>query len=69
MDDVPEEMKGSNYVRTKRDEIVSFISYAVGCMFGRYRLDRTGLAFAGGYWDEYLKENPYPDSQTSDLSP
>lgn len=34
-DDVPESMKGSNYVRTMRDEIVSLISYAVGCMFGR----------------------------------
>ena len=33
-DDVPESMKGSNYVRTMRDEIVSLISYAVGCMFG-----------------------------------
>ena len=37
-DDVPESMKGSNYVRTLRDEIVSLISYAVGCMFGRYTI-------------------------------
>ncbi len=29
-------------------EIRSFISYAVGCMFGRYSLDREGLLFAGG---------------------
>ena len=29
-DDVPESMKGSNYVRTMRDEIVSLISYRVG---------------------------------------
>ena len=50
-DDVPESMKGSNYVRTMRDEIVSFISYAVGCMFGRYSLDVDGLAYAGGEWD------------------
>ena len=42
-DDVPENMKGSNYVRTMRDEIVSLISYAVGCMFGRYSLDVDGL--------------------------
>ena len=46
-DDVPESMKGSNYVRTMRDEIVSLISYAVGCMFGRYSLDKPGLVFAG----------------------
>ena len=32
-------------------EIRSLISYAVGCMFGRYSLDFEGLAFAGGEWD------------------
>jgi hypothetical protein len=32
-------------------DIKSFISYAVGCMFGRYSLDQEGLAFAGGNWD------------------
>ena len=43
-EDVPEGMRGSNYVRTMRDEIVSLISYAVGCMFGRYSLDVEELA-------------------------
>ncbi|WP_340853279.1 BREX-1 system adenine-specific DNA-methyltransferase PglX [Ligilactobacillus salivarius] len=51
-DDVPETMKGSKYIRTKYDEITSFISYAVGCMFGRYSLDVEGLAYAGGNWDD-----------------
>ena len=46
-DDVPESMKGSNYVRTMRDEIGSLISYAVGCMLGRYSIYRDGLLFAG----------------------
>ena len=32
-------------------DIKSFISYAVGCMFGRYSLDNDGLAYAGGEWD------------------
>ena len=32
-------------------DIRSFISYAVGCMFGRYSLDVNGLAYAGGEWD------------------
>ena len=32
-------------------DIRSFISYAVGCMFGRYSLDVEGLAYAGGEWD------------------
>lgn len=33
-------------------DIRSFISYAVGCMFGRYSLDVDGLVYAGGEWDE-----------------
>lgn len=33
-------------------EIKSLISYAVGCMFGRYSLDVEGLAYAGGDWNE-----------------
>lgn len=60
-EDIPENLKGSNYVRTKRDEIVSLISYAVGCMFGRYSLDVEGLAFAGGEWDESKYKTFIPD--------
>ena len=33
-------------------DIKSFISYAVGCMFGRYSLDKEGLVFAGGSFDD-----------------
>ena len=33
-------------------DIKSLISYAVGCMFGRYAYDGAGLAYAGGEWDE-----------------
>ncbi len=32
-------------------DIKSFISYAVGCMFGRYSLDEEGLVYAGGDFD------------------
>lgn len=32
-------------------DIKSFISYAVGCMFGRYSLSKEGLAYAGGDMD------------------
>ena len=60
-DDVPESMKGSSYVRTMRDEIVSLISYAVGCMFGRYSLDVDGLAYAGGEWDGSKYKTFIPD--------
>ena len=60
-DDVPQSMQGSNYVRTKRDEIVSLLSYAVGCMFGRYSLDVDGLAYAGGDWDDGKYKTFLPD--------
>ena len=33
-------------------DIRSFISYAVGCMLGRYSLDADGIAYAGGEWDK-----------------
>ncbi|MCM3443723.1 BREX-1 system adenine-specific DNA-methyltransferase PglX [Metabacillus halosaccharovorans] len=32
-------------------EIKSFISYAIGCSFGRYSLDEEGLVYAGGEFD------------------
>ena len=60
-DDVPESMQGSSYVRTKRDEIVSLLSYAVGCMFGRYSVDVDGLAYAGGDWDDGKYKTFLPD--------
>lgn len=61
---VPESMRGSAYIRTLRDEIVSLLSYAVGCMFGRYSLDTEGLAYAGGDWDEsrYVTFRPDEDN-------
>lgn len=61
-EDIPESFNGSNYVRTKQDEIKSFISYAVGCMFGRYSLDTEGLAYAGGEWDGSKYKTFIPDA-------
>lgn len=37
-------------------EIRSLISYAVGCMLGRYSLKKSGLQFAGGDWQEYVQQ-------------
>ena len=34
------------------DAIKSFISYAVGCMFGRFSLDSDGITYAGGKWND-----------------
>ena len=42
-------------------DIKSFISYAVGCMFGRYSLDVEGLAYAGGDWDSSKYSTFIPD--------
>lgn len=61
-EDVPESMKGSAYIRTKKDEIVSLLSYFIGCMFGRYSLDTEGLAYAGGEWDDTKYKRFKPDA-------
>lgn len=48
----------------KLRDIKSFISYAVGCMFGRYSLDIDGLAYAGGEfdWNKYKTFKPDQDN-------
>ena len=48
----------------KKDEIVALVSYAVGCMFGRYSLDIPGLVYAGGVWDtsKYTTFKPDKDA-------
>lgn len=43
-------------------DIKSLISYAVGCMFGRYSLDEDGLAYAGGEWDNGKYDTFVPDA-------
>ncbi len=42
-------------------DIKSLISYAVGCMFGRYSLDVDGIAYAGGEWDPTKYKTYQPD--------
>ena len=43
------------------EAIRSLISYAVGCMFGRYSIDVPGLVYAGGNWDASNYNTFYPD--------
>lgn len=45
-------------VRQSRDMICDFISYSVGCMFGRYSLDKDGLILAdqGDSLEKYLSQ-------------
>lgn len=58
---VPAEMEASAYVMLKADVVKDFISYAVGCMFGRYSLDSEGLVYAGGDWDSTKYKSFIPD--------
>ena len=53
-DELTPEVEDKDVTVRKADlgrDIRSFISYAVGCMFGRYSLDVDGLAYAGGNYD------------------
>lgn len=65
-DEIPESFKGNKYVQTKRDIIISLVSYAVGCMFGRFSLDVEGLVLAdvGQTVEDYLAKMPDPANVT-----
>jgi hypothetical protein len=60
-DEINDEIKGNSYVLTKENVVKQFISYAVGCMFGRYSLDEEGLVFAGGEFDKNKYSKFIPD--------
>ena len=54
-DELTPEVEDKDVTVRKADlgrDIRSLISYAVGCMLGRYSLDCEGLAYAGGQWDD-----------------
>ena len=54
-DELTPEVEDKDVTVRKADltrDIRSLISYAVGCIFGRYSLDKTGLVFAGGDFDK-----------------
>ena len=56
-EDIPDSYKGNNYVLTREDVVKNLISYAVGCLFGRYSLTKPGLIYAGGDWEAIAAEN------------
>lgn len=60
--EIPESMRKGQYALTKEDVVKSFISYVVGCMFGRYDADSPGLAYAGGDFDISSYSGFVPDS-------
>ena len=55
-DELTPEVEDKDITVRKADlsrDIRSFISYAVGCMFGRYSLDEDGLIYAGVDFYQY----------------
>ena len=52
----------ANETRLRADTLAEFLSYAVGCMFGRYSLDSPGLILAnqGETLADYLARIPEP---------
>jgi len=66
-DELTPEVEDKDVTVRKADlqrDIKSLLSYAVGCMFGRYSLDVEGLAYAGGTWDDskYVTFKPDEDN-------
>lgn len=64
-DELTPEVEDKDITVRKADlgrDIRSFISYAVGCMLGRYSLDVEGLAYAGGEWDNSKYTSFLPDA-------
>lgn len=63
-DELTPEVEDKDITVRKADlsrDIRSFMSYAVGCMFGRYSLDEEGLIYAGGEWDNNRYKTFIPD--------
>lgn len=54
-DELTPEVEDKDVTVRKADlqrDVKSLISYAVGCMFGRYSLEREGIVYAGGKFDD-----------------
>lgn len=66
-DELTPEVEDKDVTVRKADlgrDIRSFISYAVGCMFGRYSLDEPGLILAGQRFSEHFYEASAPRTGT-----
>lgn len=64
-DELSPEVEDKDVTVRKADiqrDIRSLISYAVGCMFGRYSIDTPGLIYAGGEWDLTKYRSYKPDA-------
>lgn len=57
-----DDIRGNQYLLNRSDVVKQFISYVIGCMFGRYSLDVDGLVYAGGDWDDSKYKTFLPDA-------
>ena len=56
-DEITEKVEDKNIsvrIADREREIKSFISYFIGCLMGRYSIDKDGLIFAGGNFENYF---------------
>lgn len=70
-DELTPEVEDKDVTVRKADltrDVKSLISYAVGCMFGRYSLNRQGLVYAGGKWEDTYRRNAIGDGQGSGIT-
>ena len=51
----------SVHLADREREIKSLLSYAIGCIFGRFSPNRTGIVYAGGEWDPEQYDVMIPD--------
>ena len=58
-DDMEVSVRKADQVR----DIKAFLSYFIGCVFGRYSLDQDGLAYAGGDWNASLYSTFKPNKE------
>lgn len=47
---------------SEQEAVKNLLSYAIGCIMGRYSLDADGVVYAGGEWNESLYVSFNPDS-------
>ena len=63
-DELRPEVNDKNITLRKADiqrDVKSFISYAIGSVFGRYSIDIDGIAYAGGQWKSNYYHTLIPD--------
>lgn len=63
-DDIKSEVRYDDItvrIANEREDVLSFVSYAVGCMFGRYSIDKKGIAYGGGDWNKDNYKTFIPD--------